>query len=127
MRSFTLLYALHLFLGAAFLPFGDLASLDHLPEWYAHCKEEEDADMTPLDFITDHLVNVDHLFDAHGSGDHQRPHQPFHLSVSPHLLFGTLQTMNTLFLPAARTLQRHRGAPGYEYRVTVSIFHPPCA
>jgi hypothetical protein len=43
---------------------------------YRHCKATEDKDMNPFDFITDHLVNIDGLFDKHGDGDEQMPHQP---------------------------------------------------
>lgn len=32
--------------------------------------------MTPFDFITDHLVNIDGLFDKHENGDEQKPHTP---------------------------------------------------
>ena len=44
---------------------GDFSMLNELPEMYSHCKATEDKDMTPLDFITDHLVNIDGLFDKH--------------------------------------------------------------
>ena len=50
--------------------------LNEIPEMYHHCKSTEDKDMTPLDFITDHLVNIDGLFDKHENGDEQKPHTP---------------------------------------------------
>ena len=56
---------------------GDFSMLNELPEMYSHCKATEDKDMTPLDFITDHLVNIDGLFDKHENGDKQKPHSPF--------------------------------------------------
>ena len=55
---------------------GDFSLLIDLPEIYSHCKATEDKDMTPLDFITDHLVNLDGLFDKHENGDKQKPHSP---------------------------------------------------
>lgn len=55
---------------------GDFSVLQDLPEIYRNCKATEDKDMTPLDFITDHLVNIDGLFDKHDNGDEQKPHQP---------------------------------------------------
>ena len=55
---------------------GDFSMLNELPEMYSHCKATEDKDMTPLDFITDHLVNIDGLFDKHENGDKQKPHSP---------------------------------------------------
>ncbi|MEP6796142.1 MAG: hypothetical protein ABJB16_17570 [Saprospiraceae bacterium] len=44
---------------------------------YQHCKATEDKDMTPFDFVTDHLLNIDGLFDKHDGGDQQKPHAPF--------------------------------------------------
>ena len=32
--------------------------------------------MTPVDFITDNLINIDRLFDKHDKGDEQKPHTP---------------------------------------------------
>ena len=55
---------------------GDFSMLNDLPEMYDHCKATEDKDMTPLDFITDHLLNIDGLFDKHENGDKQKPHSP---------------------------------------------------
>ncbi|MBK9718628.1 MAG: hypothetical protein IPO85_14170 [Saprospiraceae bacterium] len=43
---------------------------------YRQCKATEDKDMTPFDFITDHLVNIDSIFDKHENGDEQKPHTP---------------------------------------------------
>ncbi len=63
--------------GTFCLPFGDFSMLCDLPQMYRHCKETEDKDMTPIDFITDHLVNIDGLFDKHDNGDEQKPHTPF--------------------------------------------------
>jgi len=58
------------------LPMGDFSVLQDIPEMYRHCKATEDKDMMPLDFITDHLVNIDGLFDKHDNGDEQKPHAP---------------------------------------------------
>jgi hypothetical protein len=62
--------------GTFCLPLGDFSVLQDIPEMYRHCKATEDKDMTPLDFITDHLVNIDGIFDKHDSGDEQKPHEP---------------------------------------------------
>lgn len=55
---------------------GDFSVLQDIPEMYRHCKATEDKDMTPLDFITDHLINIDGVFDKHDNGDEQKPHTP---------------------------------------------------
>ncbi|MBK9104061.1 MAG: hypothetical protein IPL92_05705 [Saprospiraceae bacterium] len=62
--------------GTFCLPFGDFSLLQDIPLMYHHCKTTEDKDMTPFDFITDHLVNIDGLFDKHDNGDEQKPHMP---------------------------------------------------
>lgn len=65
---------------------GDFSMLKNLPEMYKHCKTDEDKDMTPLDFVTDHLLNIDGLFDKHENGDGQKPHTPMHLHHSTHIV-----------------------------------------
>jgi hypothetical protein len=57
----------------------DFSMLKEIPDMYHHCKETEDKDMTPFDFITDHLVNIDGIFDKHDKGDEQKPHQPIQI------------------------------------------------
>ncbi len=56
---------------------GDFSVLNDIPKMYQHCKATEDKDMTPFDFITDHLINIDCLFDKHENGDSQKPHAPY--------------------------------------------------
>ncbi|MDP3353300.1 MAG: hypothetical protein Q8S44_06145 [Flavobacteriaceae bacterium] len=62
--------------GTFCLPKGDFSVITDLPKMYQQCKTLEDKDLTPLDFITDHLLNIDGLFDKHCNGDEQKPHQP---------------------------------------------------
>lgn len=57
------------------LPMGDFSVLEYLPNMYRNCKATEDKDMTTFDFFTDHLINLDGLFDKHSNGDEQKPHQ----------------------------------------------------
>ena len=42
---------------------------------YENCKHTEHYDMTLVDFITDHLLNIDGIFDKHDNGDDQKPHR----------------------------------------------------
>ena len=62
--------------GTISLPMSDFSTLSDLPKMYDHCKATEDKDMTVIDFVTDHLVNIDSLFDNHDNGDEQKPHTP---------------------------------------------------
>src|SRR5437868_5797201 len=66
---------------------GDFSALKDLPGMYRHCKATEDKDMTPLDFLTDHLVNIDGIFDKHDHGDAQRPHNPPPTNYAPMQIF----------------------------------------
>lgn len=71
---------------------GNFSALQDIPEMYRHCKATEDKDMGPLDFITDHLVNIDGIFDKHDNGDEQKPHEPKqteHQGGQPIAFFGT--------------------------------------
>ena len=67
------------------VPEGDFSLLSQLPALYWHCKATEDADMNFIDFITDHLINVDGIFDKHLPGDDQKPHQPFQFHHFQHV------------------------------------------
>ena len=78
MRQITAILILFYFAFGTFcLPQSDFSAVAELPDMYHHCKATEDKDMTPLDFITDHLINIDCLFDNHDNGDQQKPHAPF--------------------------------------------------
>jgi hypothetical protein len=72
---YIFLFAFYTF-GTLCLPLGDFSLLGEIPEMYSHCKATEDNDMTPIDFITDHLLNIDGIFDKHNHGDEQKPHKP---------------------------------------------------
>lgn len=77
-KTFSILLLTYYSFGILFLPMGDFSVLKDLPKMYEHCKENEDKDMTSLDFVTDHLLNTDGLFDSHDNGDKQKPHSPVH-------------------------------------------------
>lgn len=94
------------------LPMGDFSTLQDIPEMYRHCKSMEHKDMTPFDFITDHLVNIDGLFDKHDNGDEQKPHSPVsnqHISQT-----GPLQLPATFKLKSANRF--------FEKEITVTYF-----
>ena len=77
--SFTIMFFCF---GTILLPNGDFSIIKELPEMYHNCKQTEDQDMTFVDFITDHLVNIDGCFDNHDKGDQQKPHKyTFHSQI----------------------------------------------
>lgn len=75
-KAFNILFLVFYALGTIFLPLGDFATLQDIPAMYKHCKATEDKDMTVFDFVTDHLINIDGVFDKHNNGDKQKPHSP---------------------------------------------------
>ena len=88
--------------GTFCLPLGDFSILADLPQMYHHCKTTEDKDMTPIDFITDHLVNIDGMFDEHQNGDEQKPHQPIQNNHHTQTVFSFITTYNissTVIIP----------------------------
>ena len=84
--------AVYFLFGALLLPNGNIMSVSDLPKMYQHCKATEDKDMTLFDFFTDHILNLDCLFDSH-ENDEQKPHKPFQ----------TTQVQNNLSLFCSKT------------------------
>ncbi len=68
-------------IGVFCLPLGEFSFLRDLPAMYQHCQSAEDKDMNCFDFITDHLINIDGLFDEHDQQDEQRPHSPLRTTI----------------------------------------------
>lgn len=98
-----------------------------LPEMYRHCKATEDKDMTPIDFITDHLINIDCMFDNHKNGDEQKPHQPLqnHNQGQQNISFVTYFVFSAIYYePLVEKTPIgtfHFQPSGYVNK----IFHPP--
>jgi hypothetical protein len=92
-------------LGQLMLSGGDFSILPNLPKMYAHCKATEHHDMPPFDLITDHLININGLFDAHDNGDEQKPHQPFplHMQLESMTSFQPLTEHRLLCLKSTQT------------------------
>lgn len=72
-------------LGCMLLPNGDFSLLPEISLMYHQCQATEDKDMNVLDFITDHLINIDGIFDKHDNGDKQKPHTAFHFQTISHI------------------------------------------
>lgn len=82
---FCVLLMLCFFISTVSVPESDFTLMAQLPALYHHCMETEDKNMNFIDFITDHLINADGVFNTHDAGDGQKPHRPF--------AFGHLQHM----------------------------------
>lgn len=114
-------------LGTFILPLGNFSILVDLPDMYRYCKANEDKDLTPIDFITDHLICLDSLIDSHSNGDEQKPHQPLPKTVNSNQspLFLSLfciengNTYNDIVVNYGFIEQKH---PQSFFK---PIFHPP--
>jgi len=76
LKTLTILLLFYFVAGTMFLPEGDFSTLPDMPKMYAHCKAQEDVDMDLVDFVTEHLLEVNGIFgqDIPEPGD--KPHQP---------------------------------------------------
>lgn len=106
---------------------GDLHKIADLRVDFAHCKATEDKDLTPLDFVKDHLTCFDALVDSHPPGDEQRPHSP------------PRSVDNSVMVQSFLHIDRHELCPPdtgvrvgfvdrvelYEHHHSVSVFRPP--
>jgi hypothetical protein len=128
MKQITgILFIAYYLSGTFCLPLGDFYTLTDLPAMYRHCKETEDKDLTPFDFIKDHLLNIDCLFDKHGEGDDQKPHTPYpfnHQEVQ--VSFMPSHTLINVCNPAVSCSESFSYISGhYFFSFSPDIFHPP--
>lgn len=59
---------------------GDFLTLQDIPKMYQSCQEHEHHDISSLDFITDHLINIDGFFNKNNNENDQKPHKDFHFT-----------------------------------------------
>jgi hypothetical protein len=114
-------------IGALLLPGGDASLLRDLPAMYAHCKATEDKDLTPLDFITDHLTCFDALLDTHPPGDEQRPHAPAPTN-RPHVPMPVEAFLHRTQVPVPPNLPSGGSVAStspYSYLFCSQVFRPP--
>ncbi len=117
-------------LGTIFLPMGNFSVIGDLPKMYAHCKATEDKDMTALDFVTDHLINIDSLFDKHDNGDEQKPHKGIDITIHHITNIFFQEIKNIEFKSNKISISNTVLIPDYENSIyfhnpIFSIFRPP--
>ncbi|WP_418263326.1 hypothetical protein [Flavobacterium faecale] len=118
--------------GVICLPMGDFSTLVQLPDMYSHCKETEDPNLTILDFVGEHLMNLDMIFEAHESEeDDDKPHQTVTL-VSLNQVTPLTQKItafefknNTPFVSCFEIEAIAFKNQNYLYNPNFSIFRPP--
>jgi hypothetical protein len=129
MKIFLTIFLCYWGFGILLLPMGDFSALKDLREQYIHCKETEDKDMTLVDFITDHLINIDGLFDKHDNGDKQKPHSPTHFANHHVGIAIALNQKIIIVAPLAffevKAIFNYEKNNNYSYNYSTPIFHPP--
>ncbi len=106
---------------------GDFAVMQDLPEMYRHCKSTEDKDMTMIDFFTDHLLNIDGVFDKHEKNDEQKPHQQLPGIHQSHISFCFLSVEKSKLIKAVivRVKRTNNNDDFFHSDVITKIFRPP--
>lgn len=109
------------------VPEADFSLLSQLPALYRHCKATEDADMNFIDFITDHLINIDGIFDKHLPGDDQKPHQPFQFHNIQHAIdfIGASLQINITGPVFQLDVHKQIKSTSYHSSYIAYVFHPP--
>ncbi len=108
---------------------GNFSAVADIPEMYQHCKTTEDKDLTAFEFLTDHLVNTDGLFDKFDHRHAQKPHKPFHSHVQHNsyqvAAKGLFPYINEIFHSKENIKPLSFYSENYHYEQISSIFHPP--
>ena len=130
-KGLLILTATYFLLGNCLLPQGDFSTLTQLPSMYHHCQRTEDPDLDLLDFITDHLFNLDEVFsEEEEAGEHELPHNPvpFHTTTAPDIFCITVPII--IILPEEKRVMQNLAAYQSPYFSRLSrpdIFQPPRA
>ncbi len=127
-KYFFILYACFYYAGTICLPMGDFSAMTTLPDMYRHCKEFEDKDMTAIDFISDHLINIDCIFDKHENGDEQKPHQPPANRLNfNNIVFYTFTEIKKISASDYNISHKYFDDYSNHYRFLLiyAVFHPP--
>jgi len=115
------------FVSTICVPEGDFSLLPQLPALYRYCKATEDSNMNFIDFLTDHLINIDSIFDKHLPGDDQKPHRPFQFHNVQHAVVYTGTVLKINISKPVFKLNRIKSLKGNSYHLiyVAYIFHPP--
>lgn len=77
MRIAVIVLMIYYSFGTLFFPMGDLSYALDLPDMYHRCSDE-DPDITPADFVFEHLLNLEDVMAHFENGkeeEHEKPHQ----------------------------------------------------
>ena len=130
-KILPILAAVYFLAGNCLLPRGDFSAISQLPAMYQHCLHTEDPDMNLADFITDHLLNLDELFNESDEADeHELPHSPVPFHTTNATVFFCVNVTQIILLPAENPVIQNQGnyhSPYFSRLNQHEIFQPPRA
>lgn len=125
-KLFCILTLAYYSIGSLILPASDFSIIPELPQLYSHCKATEDKDMNFADFITDHLMNIDGIFDEHDNGDEQKPHKNHEHQINSTFVFLPSQVSIPLTIKFTCSSDKIQFADNkYCFDVVCNVFRPP--
>ena len=74
-KAVVIFLTLYYSFAIVFFPMCDFSMVKELPKMYQHCKETEDPNLSVLDFFTEHLIDIDEIFEGHEEEKSEKPHQ----------------------------------------------------
>jgi hypothetical protein len=128
-KTLLILTALYFLLGNCLIPQGDFSVLSQLPAMYQHCQRTEDPAMNLADFITDHLLNLDEVFNESEEADeHELPHNPVPFHTTNATVFFCVHVPQIILLPADKPVVQNQAdyhSPYFSRLNQHEIFQPP--
>jgi len=125
-KLFSILILVYYSIGSLILPSSDFSIIPELPQLYSHCKATEDKDMNFSDFITDHLINIDGIFDQHKNGDEQKPHKNQEHQINSTFVFLPSQVSIPLTTKITTSPDKIQFADNkYYFDFVGNVFRPP--
>jgi len=128
-RFILILTSVYFLTGNALLPQGDFSALSQLKDMYHHCKTVEDPDMTTLEFMTGHLLNMECFFDRDEAPDeHELPHNPIPFHTVAPVVFNFISNaviLNPETKATAVLDQPEYQSPYFSRANAHKIFQPP--
>jgi hypothetical protein len=109
----------------------DFSMVKELPKMYQHCKETEDPNLTVLDFFTEHLIDIDEIFEGHEEDKSEKPHQSQINQIATYCvqIATPQQTLSTLRTHCECIPQKKYSnyQNTYSFIFSGEILHPPIA
>jgi hypothetical protein len=112
-------------------PMCDFSMMQHLSRMYEHCKENEDPNLSVIDFFTEHLTDFDEFFEGHEETCSEKPHQSHVNQIATYYVQAVIQHQTLINIKSyfEGTSQKKYGSYQISYSFIFSgeILHPPIA